>query len=246
VSTKKHFARGRREAIRMPPSMQYAMLTRLKDDPRYQAMLPSHREVLSTAVMKHADRNGFWWTSVQTMANEANVSRSTAVRALAVAEEVGLVTREPYLRPPPYSNQGSSNYFLDLRLVAPESFETAESTDQDSDEQGGAPMNHLVEPDAAEEPARWFTDAPPTRWFTDAPPELGLNRIKGFSEDERDGPIELRVDQLCDATEELRAALNDLDTTQYATSSDRARTSYARGLLASTLHALERHQDDTA
>lgn len=166
MSGKKRFARAPRRATHSLPSERLAMHERLHGDPRFQALKPRSKWVLSLAVEKHADGKGMWWTKVKTLAAEAGVSESTVKRALADADAATLIRREPYLRPD--GLQGSSNYFLDPALVWPEAYR-----------QGGADENQPAatgsSTPAEETTTRSLSPEPATRQLRREPAEPSRN-----------------------------------------------------------------------
>jgi hypothetical protein len=66
-------------------------------------------------VTDFADGEGKWWHKTKAWAAAAGVSAATVKRAISEAEEAGLLTREPYLRPD--GKQGSTTYKLDEALI---------------------------------------------------------------------------------------------------------------------------------
>jgi hypothetical protein len=125
------------------PSERLALLRRVHTDARYLGMKPRAKHVLTVAVEKFADGKGHFWPKVKTLAEEAGVSTGTVKRALAEAVEVGLISREPYLRPD--GLQGSTSYFIDGALVWPENRQGGSDTSQRSAakpgrRQGGSPL----------------------------------------------------------------------------------------------------------
>jgi hypothetical protein len=65
---------------------------------------------------------GWWWQSQPTWAEAAGLSPRTLERAVADLKEQGLITAQPYLRPPGAGpaggKRGTSNYRLDPSFLS--------------------------------------------------------------------------------------------------------------------------------
>lgn len=96
------------------------VLTRLEDDVRYQRLSAMDQHVLALAVRKFMGGHGYWWHSRVKWAKAANVCTKTISRATDHFAAVGLVTKQPYLRPPGGNGgglRGSCVYRLDPNIV---------------------------------------------------------------------------------------------------------------------------------
>jgi hypothetical protein len=113
--SKRAFARARRKPIGRLPSEGFALVLALVKDPRFAHLNPSYRNALMHAAICFAGGDGRFWHKVKTWADECKTSTSTIERAIRQAEAVGLLRREPFLRPD--GKQGSSTYFFDPRLL---------------------------------------------------------------------------------------------------------------------------------
>jgi len=161
----RRFERAPKRAQRIPPSERLALIERIESDPRYLALKPSAKLVVSRAA-RHADGKGWLSVKNETLAKEMGVSTSTVKRAWSAAIAAGLVERRRYLRPDGY--EGASNSYFDPKLVWPEIYA-----------QGGSDATKLVDerekPSSSFDATSWATGEPLTRWITPDPVELVQN-----------------------------------------------------------------------
>lgn len=81
----------------------------LTEDARFLSITGhGERLILTTAALHFTDRTGRFWPKLESLAEKAGVSRSTAARAVSNAAALGLLTTTPYIRPD--GTQGSSTY----------------------------------------------------------------------------------------------------------------------------------------
>lgn len=98
-------------------------------DERFLTLQVSYRFVLLVGVLEYADVSGRFWPRKRTWAEKSAVGEKTIQRAVAVAESVGLITREGHARP--WGYRGSNTYRFDSRLVAAARAEAGlDATDQ--------------------------------------------------------------------------------------------------------------------
>jgi Helix-turn-helix domain len=99
------------------PSDAFAFIRALDADERFASLQPTHRGLLMSAAIRHADAEGRFWLKVETWAKEFGKSKSTVERAIKASVVSGLINREPYLRPD--GMQGASIYTFDRSLLPP-------------------------------------------------------------------------------------------------------------------------------
>lgn len=113
--TRQRFARAPRRPVSAAPWVRAEIEKRLVADPRFRSLPTRARYCLLVAVQRYVGADGRFWPKVATWAEQAGVSRSTVERAIRDAVKVGLVEREPYLRPD--GRQGATTYLLDFAIV---------------------------------------------------------------------------------------------------------------------------------
>lgn len=109
-SDSRRFSRAPRRPSPALPSARYELLRRVQADARFRQLPARSKAALSVAIVKYADGDGRFWPKVRTWADDVGVSVSTVSRAIRDAEAVGLLRRQPYLRPD--GTQGSTTYNL--------------------------------------------------------------------------------------------------------------------------------------
>jgi hypothetical protein len=98
------------------PAWTYYFCRCLVADPRFAALVASHRYILLVGALEFADVNGVFWPKKSTWAQGASTHDETVKRAVREAEDVGLITGEAHARP--NGRQGSNTYRFDAALVA--------------------------------------------------------------------------------------------------------------------------------
>jgi hypothetical protein len=98
------------------PLWRYYFCRALVADPRFAALVASHRYILLVGALRFADVNGVFWPRKSTWARDASIHQETVKRAVREAEDVGLIAREAHARP--NGRQGSNTYRFDAALVA--------------------------------------------------------------------------------------------------------------------------------
>jgi hypothetical protein len=109
-------SRSSRASEGQDPSWTYYFCRRLVADPRFAALVASHRYILLVGALQFADVNGVFWPRKSKWARDASIHAETIKRAVREAEDVGLITREAHARP--NGRQGSNTYRFDATLVA--------------------------------------------------------------------------------------------------------------------------------
>jgi hypothetical protein len=112
--SERSFARRR---DRSPASRAFTLeLCRaLVDDERFATLKPRGQAVLLCGLVKWSDGDGKWYPKLPTLAAVLGMGVRTVSRAITDAETIGLVSREPYLRPD--GLQGSTIYRVDPALL---------------------------------------------------------------------------------------------------------------------------------
>jgi hypothetical protein len=98
------------------PLWTYYFCHRLVADPRFAALVASHRYILLVGALEFADVNGVFWPRKSTWGQRASIHDETVKRAVRGAERMGLIARESHARP--NGRQGSNTYRFDAALVA--------------------------------------------------------------------------------------------------------------------------------
>lgn len=109
-------SRAGRASDGQDPLWTYRFCRRLAADPRFAALVASHRYILLVGALEFADVNGLFWPRKSTWARHASIHEETVKRAVREAEAAGLITREAHARP--NGRQGSNTYRFDAELVA--------------------------------------------------------------------------------------------------------------------------------